>query len=149
MSESIPDLLVWHWAVAALGGMLIGFSKTGIAGLGVLTVAMYANILPARQSTGVILPMLICADVVAVAAYRRHAVWTHLRRLFPWVAAGIVLGFFAMNLMNDTQVRRLIGAIVIGMVVLHVWRRRTADAIPHTFWLSAATGILAGFTTMM
>src|SRR5207249_1101384 len=130
------DLQNWQWALAVLGALLIGLSKTGIAGLGVLTVAIYANILPARQSTGIILPMLICADVVAVAAYRRHAVWTHLRRLFPWVAVGIVLGFLAMTRMNDIQVRRLIGATVLGLVGLHLWRRRpgreqTPDTVPH------------------
>ena len=69
------DLQPWQWGLVMMGALLAGVSKTGITGLGVLTVALYANVLPARQSTGIILPMLVCADVVAVAVYRRHAVW--------------------------------------------------------------------------
>ena len=145
------ELLPWQWGLVALGAFLIGFSKTGITGLGILTVAIYANILPARQSTGIILPMLICADVVAVAAYRRHAVWKHLWQLFPWVAVGIVAGYFALGHINDAQVRHGIGAIVLVMVALHFWRRQRAgnEPVPHTLWFSALTGVLAGFTTML
>jgi len=145
------ELLPWQWGLVVLGALLIGVSKTGIAGLGVLAVAIYANILPARQSTGIILPMLICADVVAVAAYRRHAVWGHLWALFPWVAVGIVTGYFTMGHINDAQVRRSIGAILLVMVALHFWRRQRAgnEPVPHTLWFSALTGVLAGFTTML
>ena len=145
------ELLPWQWGLVVLGALLIGVSKTGIAGLGVLAVAIYANILPARQSTGIILPMLICADVVAVAAYRRHAVWGHLWPLFPWVVVGVVTGYFTMGHINDAQVRRGIGAILLVMVALHFWRRQRAgnEPIPHTLWFSALTGVLAGFTTML
>jgi len=145
------ELLPWQWGLVVLGALLIGVSKTGIAGLGVLAVAIYANILPARQSTGIILPMLICADVVAVAAYRRHAVWGHLWPLFPWVVVGVVTGYFTMGHINDAQVRRGIGAILLVMVVLHFWRRQRAgnEPVPHTLWFSALTGVLAGFTTML
>jgi len=116
----------------------------------VFTVAIYANVLSARQSTGIILPMLVCADVVAVAAYRRHAVWTQLWRLFPWVAAGVVVGYYTMGRINDAQVRRLIGAILLVMVALHVWRRRAGAApVPNAPWFWAITGLVAGFTTMM
>ena len=145
------DLQPWQWVVVALGAILVGLSKTGITGLGILAVAIYANVLPARQSTGIILPLLICADVVAVAAYRQHAVWKHLWQLFPWVAVGIVAGSFALGHINDTQVRRGIGVIVIVMVALHFWRRQRAGSapVPHTLWFSALTGVLAGFTTML
>jgi uncharacterized protein len=145
------ELLPWQWGLVVLGAFLAGVSKTGIAGLGVLTVAIYANILPARQSTGIILPMLICADVVAVAAYRRHAEWRHLWRLFPWVMAGVVAGYLAMGRINDAQVRHGIGAILLVLVALHFWRRQRAgnEPIPHSLWFTGLTGVLAGFTTML
>ena len=145
------ELLPWQWGLVVLGAFLIGVSKTGIAGLGVLAVAIYANILPARQSTGIILPMLICADVVAVAAYRRHAVWGHLWRLFPWVMAGVVTGYLTMGHINDAQVRHGIGVILLALVALHFWRRHRAgnEPIPHSLWFTGLTGLLAGFTTML
>jgi hypothetical protein len=145
------DFSPGHWALAIVGACCIGVSKTGIAGLGVLTVAIYANVLPAKLSTGIILPMLIAADLVAVAVYRRHAQWSRLWRLFPWVAVGVVAGYFAMDRVDDRQVRKLIGLIVVTMVALHGWSKRRGgdNAVPHTHWFAALTGLLAGYTTMM
>ena len=145
------DLQPWQWVFVMVGALLAGISKTGIAGLGVLTVAIYANVLPARQSTGIILPMLVCADIVAVAIYRRHAVWRYLWPLFPWVAGGIIAGYFTLGRIDDAQVRVLIGGILIGMVMIHFWRKHRAgnEPVPHTLWFAALTGVLAGYTTML
>jgi uncharacterized membrane protein YfcA len=134
----------------ALGAFLAGVSKTGVTGLGVFSVAIFANVLPARASTGVILPLLVCADVVAVASYRRHAVWARLWRLFPWVAAGIVAGYFALGHTTDRQVRRTIGVILVVLVALQVWRGRAGGSVvPHAWWFTTVTGVAAGFTTMV
>jgi hypothetical protein len=144
------ELSAWQWVLILVGAYLAGISKTGLAGAGVLTVAIYANILPAKSSTGIILPMLIVADVVAVAAYRRHAVWRQLWRLFPWVAAGVVAGYMLLGRFDDALVRKVIGGILIGMVILHAWRKyRGAAEVPATGWFVGVTGLVAGFTTMM
>jgi len=132
-----------------LGAFLSGISKTGITGIGVFSVAIFANVLPARQSTGVILPLLVVADLAAVKSYRQHTVWAHLWGLFPWVAVGIVAGYFALGHTNDTQVRRTIGTILVVLVALQFWRRKASSAVPHARWFIAVTGVAAGFTTMM
>lgn len=142
----------WQWALAALGALMAGLAKTGIAGLGVLTVAIYASILPARESVGVLLVVLIVADVVAVSVYRREASWGHLVRLFPWAGVGILLGVLAFGRMNDQAVRVFIGAILVGLVALQAWRMRSPavpDGIPPRTWLVVLTGLTAGFTTMI
>jgi uncharacterized protein len=145
----------WQWALLALGALMTGLSKTGIAGLGVLSVAFFANALPARESTGALLPLLLCADVFGVAFFRKHASWPHLWRLFPWVIAGVVIGFLALDRISNAAVQRLIGGILLGMVGVHFWRQRGGDrdaqaqALPHTWWFTAVTGLLAGFTTMV
>lgn len=142
----------WQWALLAIGAFFSGLSKTGIAGLGVLSVALFANALPARESTGALLPLLVCADLFGVAFFRKHADWSHLWKLFPWVAIGIVLGCFALNTFNNVQAQRTIGGILLGMVALQFWRRRypgdLAERLPHARWFVALTGIVAGFATM-
>ena len=151
------DLTAWQWALLILGAFLIGLSKPCIVGLGILAVAIFALVLPARESVGVVLLILISADVVAVAAYRRHAVVAHVARLFPWAAAGIVAGYAAMGRIDDRQVAKLVGGILLTLVVLQWWRqtraRRTAEPapedIPTGLWFAATTGVLAGFTTMV
>ena len=147
------NLSFWQWLLLALGAFFTGLSKTGMAGLGVLPVALFANALPARASTGALLPLLLCADLFGVAFFRKHASWGHLWRLFPWVVAGVVAGYLALDHVSNDQVRRLIGGILLVMVTLHVWRQRQADRLndrlPHTAWFAAITGFLAGFTTMV
>ena len=147
------DLNAWQWTFLALGAFLIGLAKTGVPGLGVLAVAFFANAMPARASTGALLPLLIVADVFGVVYFRKHAEWSHLWKLFPWVLVGIFLGYFALGTISDQHIRQLIGGILLGMVALHGWRRWRADnlaaALPHTLWFGALTGILAGFATMV
>lgn len=147
------ELTILQAALLALGAFFTGLSKTGIAGVSVLSVALFANALPARASTGALLPLLLCADVFGVAFYRKHASWPHLWRLFPWVAAGIVAGYCALGTISNAQVQRMIGGILVAMVALHLWRQRQDDALaarlPHTAWFTAAMGLTAGFTTMV
>ena len=146
------NLEPWQWAVAFLGAFLIGLSKTGITGLGAFAVAVFALILPARESVGVVLPVLMTADLVAVFLYPRNAVWSHLLRLFPWTALGVIIGYVALGFVNNQQVGRLIGGILVLLVLLQLWRNRTAGAdqeVPHAGWFSAGVGIVAGFTTMV
>src|SRR5664280_2609293 len=77
------NLTFYQWLVAALSAVMIGLSKTGLLGIGILAIPLMAWVLPARASTGVVLPMLIFADFFAVGYYRRFAVWSKLVRLLP------------------------------------------------------------------
>ncbi len=146
------ELTAWQWTLLGLGAFFTGLSKTGIAGLGVLSVALFANALPARASTGALVPLLLCADLFGLAFYRKHASWPELWKLFPWVILGVVAGYFALGKINSAQIQHLIGGILLAMVALHLWRQHQADQLdarlPHARWFAAVTGMLAGFTTM-
>jgi uncharacterized protein len=143
----------------ALGALLIGFAKTGIAGVASISVALFAAVLPARESTGALLPLLIAGDVLALQAYRAHAQWARLLRLFPAVAVGVVVGALFVSLVDDTVMRRTIGAVLLGLVLLTVWRRRgrsadegndgPTDASGRRWPAALGYGSLAGFTTMV
>ena len=141
----------WQWALAALGALAIGLAKTGINGLGMLAVVIFAYLFPARQASGVVLPMLVLADIVAVTSYRQHAQWRHLWRLFPWTAAGIIVGYFALGHIDDRQAKMLIGIIILAMLAMHLWRRRRPSVAEevHPIWFAPLIGVLAGFTTLV
>src|SRR5262245_59559118 len=111
------QLELWQWVLGALAAFLIGLSKTGIPGLGILSVALFALIFPAREAVGLALVILICGDLVAITTYRRDASWPHLLRLFPWAMAGVVIGYFALGRIDDLQMRRLIGFILASLVI--------------------------------
>ncbi|MYU17182.1 TSUP family transporter, partial [Streptomyces sp. SID8361] len=117
---------LWEFAALAVASILVGFSKSAVSGANTVSLAIFAAVLPARESTGVLLPLLIVGDVLAVRTYRRHAHWGTLLRLFPTVAAGVVVGAVFMLWAGDAEVRTSIGAILLLMAGVTVWRRRAA-----------------------
>ncbi|MFY4720915.1 sulfite exporter TauE/SafE family protein [Streptomyces sp. LaBMicrA B280] len=149
----------WEFAALALAALLVGFSKTAVSGANTISLAVFAAILPARASTGILLPLLIAGDVLAVLTYRRHAHWPTLWRLFPAVAVGVVIGTLFLMWADDGIVRTSIGAILLLMTGLTLWRRRKESAgeedAPEAVTTSAgglkarSYGVLGGFTTMV
>jgi uncharacterized protein len=59
------------WIIALICGFLIGTAKAGVAGTGLLIVPIMAIVFGGKASTGIVLPMLITADVFAVRYYNR------------------------------------------------------------------------------
>jgi uncharacterized protein len=141
----------WEWLVVVLAALLVGLAKTGIAGLGMVPVAVFANLMPAKEASGFLLPLLISADVIAVAVYRQHTQWKHLVRLFPWTGGGVLAGWAAMGRIDDRQASVLIGVIILVMVGLHVWWRRKPgrEVGEELRWVAPMMGLLAGFTTLV
>jgi uncharacterized membrane protein YfcA len=111
-----------------------------------------ALVIPARKSTGLLLGILILADVFAIIYHRRNAKWGHVLRLLPAAFVGIVAGYFALGRVDDRQLKPIIGGIVLAMLALNYWRTRVKgeDApIPTQWWFAVALGFTAGLTTMM
>ncbi|MEV6983007.1 sulfite exporter TauE/SafE family protein [Sphaerisporangium sp. NPDC051017] len=146
----MPSLDLAQWAILVFSLVLVGFSKTGVSGTGTVAIALFALVLPTKSSTGVLLPLLLVGDVVAVASYRRHADWPRLLRLFPWVAAGVVVGALVVRWVDDAQMRRLIGTILLVIVAAHLWNRRRGpeNSLAHNRTVAALAGVFAGFATM-
>ncbi|MET7407441.1 sulfite exporter TauE/SafE family protein [Streptomyces parvulus] len=118
----------WEFAALAFAALLVGFSKTAVSGANTVSLAIFAAVLPARASTGILLPVLIAGDVLAVLTYRRHAHWPTLWRLFPAVGVGVAVGTLFLVWADDAVVRTSIGVILLLMAGVTVWRRRQAEA---------------------
>jgi len=136
--------------LAGLAAGLVGLAKTGIPGTGVLVVPLMAAIHgDAKASVGVLLPMLIIADIFAVVFYRHHAQWDRIRKLFPWVAVGMVGGYLALRSIPDNVFAPFLGALVCGLVVLEFCRQRCDwHHMPHHPVFVGFIGFLTGFSTM-
>ncbi|MFD3652878.1 sulfite exporter TauE/SafE family protein [Streptomyces sp. NPDC058620] len=159
----MDTLTLWQLAALAAASTLVGFSKTAVSGANTISLAVFAAVLPARESTGVLLPILIAGDLLAVAVYRRHAHWPTLLRLFPAVGVGVVAGTFFMMWADDEAVRTSIGAILLLMSGVTIRRRRTAAGsgahAPEeepaggpsraARFKARSYGALGGFTTMV
>ena len=145
----------FQWLCAALGAFMVGVSKAGITGLSILSIALFNFVFPSsKQASGLVLPLLIFGDCVAVFAYRRHTQWRFLWRLFPWTGAGVVLGYLALGRISDHSAKTLIGGIIVGLVALSYWWRFKADPAetspnPVHWVLAAIIGITVGFITLI
>ncbi|MEV8334169.1 sulfite exporter TauE/SafE family protein [Streptomyces niveus] len=155
--DTISTISMWEFVALAAAAALVGFSKTAVSGANTVSLAVFAAVLPARESTGVLLPILIVGDTIAVLTYRRHAHWPTLWRLFPAVAGGVVVGTVFMVWADDGAVRVSIGSILLLMAGVTIWRRRhppEEDDPPETASLKGRVkarsyGVLGGFTTMV
>ena len=148
----ITDPLLWICAV--LGALMIGVSKAGITGLSILSVALFAHVFPSsKQASGLILPLLIFGDLVAVLSYRTHTQWRYVWKLMPWTAGGVVLGYLALGHISDRTARIMIGVIIVSLCALSYGRRyfgvRSEESERWHWALAAALGVTAGFITLV
>src|SRR4051812_46383479 len=114
----LPTLTPGQWLLAIVAALCIGISKNGFSGLGLVTVIIFARLFPGRGSTGLLLPVLICGDVLAVVSFQRHADWRQIRRMLPPTMIGIVVAFFVMQYIPDARFNAIIGVCVLLMSVL-------------------------------
>lgn len=149
------DLFALSWpalAALVLAAIVVGFSKTSFGGVGAIAVSLFALVMPAKESTATVLLLLIVGDIIAVTRYRAVS-WRLLARLIPGVIPGLLLGTLFMAFVDDTTMRRTIGTLLLLMVLLQLWQRRSRPAEPSTsapanLWTTGGTGVAAGFTTM-
>lgn len=165
----LPDLGAAGWAMLIAAAALAGIAKTALPGAATIAVALCAAVLPAKESTGAMLLMLMTGDLLAVWAYRRDADVAMLRRLVPAVVTGVAAGALFLALASNDSTRRVIGALLLALIAVTLWQRRRAAKAPSPAveqsptapgmpGLSATAsspaarliyGSLAGFTTMV
>ncbi|MFV0373352.1 sulfite exporter TauE/SafE family protein [Microbacterium sp.] len=148
----MPEVGGLGWVLLVLAAMVIGLSKTALPGSATVAVALFAAVLPAKQSTGTILLLLVLADLFAVTAYRRHANIAALLRLAPAVLVGLAAGVAFLAVADDTLVRIVIAVIllfVIGVTLARRWMRRSVTGGGSHRFAAAVYGALGGFTTMV
>ncbi len=139
-----------QWGMALFCAFLIGVSKAGVKGLGMLAIPMMAYAFGGKASTGLVLPMLMAGDLFAVWYYHRHANWLSLLHFLPWAAVGVVAGVvFGVRIPADAFERSM-GVIIFGSVLaLLWWDRRKRAPVKNKGWFPGVLGLTAGFGTMV
>ena len=121
-----PTLTATSWILLMVVAALCGIAKTALPGAATIAVALCTAVLPAKESTGAILLMLMTGDLLAVWSYRHDADFRMLRRLVPAVLAGVGAGALFLHLASDSSTRRLIGIVLLLLVAITLLQRRTA-----------------------
>ncbi|MDD5349873.1 MAG: sulfite exporter TauE/SafE family protein [Chthoniobacteraceae bacterium] len=147
-------LTTQQWVLAAAAALLAGLAKSGFNGVGMLVMILMADAMRGheRESTGVVLPLLLCGDFFAARAFYRDVRWPMLLKLLPPAALGIGVGYFWMTRLDNTGFRPLIGGIVLALTALHLLRQAMPgpfQSVPQRPWFIWTMGTTAGATTML
>jgi uncharacterized membrane protein YfcA len=134
------------WLALIVAALLVGFGKTAIGGVVMISVVLSAMVLPTKESTGFMLLMLITGDLVAVWTYHRNVDWRLIGRLVVPILVGIAVGAGFLAWVDDLVLKRTIGGIVLVLLVAGFWPEKLAA---HRPWVGRGYGTLAGFTTMV
>ncbi|MFN8357901.1 MAG: sulfite exporter TauE/SafE family protein [Spirosomataceae bacterium] len=138
------------WGLILLGSFIIGLAKAGLKGVELLNVTIMALVFGGKASTGVVLPLLCAADILAVIYYNRHAQWSHFWRLSPWIALGILMGVYIGNLMDEALFKKIMAFIIFLTVLIMVWLEyRKSVQIPTNRFFAVSMGLVTGITTML
>ena len=139
------------WGLLFLSAMLIGMSKTGIQGISLLAVPLMAMTFGAKASTGLILPILCCADLMAVLYYRRIADWKYVLKPLPAALVGFALAIWVDRLVPASQFKHLMGVCLLLVLLVMFWNdwKGKENSQSSAWWYGPLFGLLGGFTTMI
>ncbi|SFC08315.1 hypothetical protein SAMN05421747_10456 [Parapedobacter composti] len=140
-----------EWVLFFCCATLIGMSKTGIQNIGTFTVPLFALLFGAKHSTGIVLPLLCMADVMAIVYYRKAFHRQLVLKPLPWALAGLLVALAAGHAVPEAGFKFLMGgSILLGLVILF-WMERAGkiEAIAAAPWFSPLFGFIVGFSTMI
>jgi uncharacterized membrane protein YfcA len=139
------------WSVAILAVFIVGLSKSGFVGsMGMVAVPLLALVMPARDATGMMLPVLLAMDAVAIWIYRKDANWKVLGIMLPGAAVGTLVGWVLWSVVTDAHVLLAVGLITVlfALDALLPLRKRLPQISPSKPW-GAFWGGAAGFVSFI
>lgn len=137
-------------ALALTATLLLGIGKSGIKGLGVIIVTLMALVFGGKASTGILMPMMITADIFAVIYYHRHTQWYFLKKLMPMMIMGVLLGVWWGNHISEELFKQVMAVFILATVLVMIWMDRSKTfGIPKHWSFAGSMGLLSGVTSMI
>jgi uncharacterized membrane protein YfcA len=131
---------------------LIGLSKGGLGGtIGALATPLMVLILPADQVIGLLLPVLMFADIFAVALHWKLWNGRFIFLLLPGAIVGVTVGtLFITNAPTET-LRTLLGFIILLFALYKLFESRIMGRITYHSrnWHGILAGTVAGFSSAL
>ena len=151
MSLFFPSLSFWSWIGLFSSAYFIGMAKGGIKGTALLVIPIMAIIFGGKVSSGIVLPMLLFADLFAVRHYKGHTEWKTLWQLLPMALLGIIMGHYLGMYVSDAIFKLWMAGIVFGSLTLMLFQTKglvNEKMVGHPIFASII-GLLGGFSTMV
>ena len=139
-----------NFSITASCAFLLGVSKSGIKGIASLIVIGLALVYGAKESTGILMPLLLVGDVFAITYYKRHVQKEYIIKLLPWMVVGVLVGVVGGNYITEALFKYGMALIILFSVgLMYYWENKKDKTIPSHWSFGSSMGILAGFTTMV
>ena len=140
------------YLMTALVALNIGLSKGGLGGMpGALATPLMALVMPADQAIGLVLPILMLADVFAVAAYWRRwnsrLVWL----LIPGAVVGVTIGTYFITTAPTRALQITLGVIVLLFAIYKIFEKRILGLFHYQprDWHGVVAGTITGFSSAL
>lgn len=137
--------------VAVIAVLVVGLSKAGLlGGLGVVGVPLLALVMAPRDAAGMMLPVLLCMDAVAIWMYRKECDWGLLRIMLPGAAIGTLIGWALWAVVSDAVVLLMVGVVTLLFVLDAILPlRKKLEGLPPSKPWGVFWGGVAGFTSFI
>ena len=140
------------YIVTAIVAFIIGLSKGGLGGmLGALITPIMAFIVPVDQAIGLILPILLYADIFAVAFHWRRWNTSIVLFLLPGAIIGVIVGTFFIAKVPTDVLRNVLGIIVLLFAIYKLFEGRILGSIQYQSrgWHGILAGTITGFSSTL
>ena len=146
----MSEITLLNFTIAAGCAFLLGVSKSGIKGIASLIVTGLALVYGARNSTGILMPLLLVGDVFAIIYYKRHVQKKYIIKLLPWMVIGVLVGVVGGSYVTEDLFKYGMASIIIFSVgLMYYWENKKDQNIPSHWTFGSSMCLLAGFTTMI
>jgi uncharacterized protein len=129
----------WFFAVAVPAMVILGLGKAGFSSIGVLIVPLMSLAISPIQVVGIVLPVFLLSDIVAVTSWRRTFDRSLLKVMLPGAVIGAGVGWIAAAAAGENVIRILVG--ILSLVAAWLYWRRRRD-LPPPQERSLAKGLL-------
>lgn len=131
------------------GGLITGFSKFSVGGMGLLILPVLMVAFPGPDVLGIIIPMYIITDVLAICSYRKHIDWAVLWRFLPLTLVGTLVGAWLLSDLSPDQFKWWLGGMILAMLLLSVLLDHHETTFMQTPAAGKITGAVIGFVSMI
>jgi hypothetical protein len=138
--------------LAIIGALCIGLSKAGLAGTATLTVVLMAKAFGAKESVGLVLPLLIAADFMGFLINRKGGSWKPVWFMAVPAILGVLVGWPLLEVIDKSVARPLIGWLIIGLLVFKLvldWKKEMFLSLTQHRFFAWTMGFMAGVVTML
>jgi uncharacterized protein len=143
---------VFFWVMAVISTFLVGASKGGLPGVGLMGVPVFAQAVSPVYAAGLLLPLYIVSDWYGLWLYRKNYNSWNIKLITLAACIGIAVGWATAQYNSNALVKVIVGLMGFWYTADLIWKysrkaevtAKAADVPRGVFW-----GALTGFTSFV